>query len=443
MGDLLFPLQVRLLRQTFLQIAAVSLLQLLLLLHDRDVLGLAFCAGFALLSLAAWASTSETSRPRSILIFGVLESIMLIAPWFMGGVRRPAAYFSLLLIHPLSLLLGMRAAWIFCGLFTADVVLLMQAEGHGLIVCTPPSPEMTMLMFTAMILYTLFFIASPLGQMRRLLAVADHHLLQRKESEGKLRELAAQLQERVGERTLELLARGESLQALARRNASELAPETVLLEDSVARLELAFEGEDSIRAKRSLDRIRRSCNRIGEMQSALDRFCQLGGASLNVGPLTAQEHRQLVAGVWEELGMARGLNVRFGLGELSGCQADPVLLRHVWQNLLSNAIKYSGRCSEPHVEVFSAGNGFCVRDNGIGFDPQRASNLFGLFQRLDNVHDIPGTGVGLAIVHRILELHGGSIKAVSALDQGATFSFSLSGAAAAVPEPVPESLQAA
>lgn len=443
MGDLLFPLQVRLLRQTFLQIAAVSLLQLLLLLHDRDILGLAFYLGFALLSLAAWASTSETSRPRSILIFGVLESIMLIAPWFMGGVRRPAAYFSLLLIHPLSLLLGMRAAWIFCGLFTVDVVLLMRAEGHGLIVCTPPSAEMSMIMFTTMILYTLFFIASPLGQMRRLLAVADRHLLQRKESEAKLQELAAQLQERVGERTLELLARGESLQALAMRNASELAPETLRLDRSVVRLEQAFEGEGSERVGRSLARIRRSCDRIGEMQAALDSFCQLGGASLKAVPLSSREHRQLVAGVWEELGMVRGANVRFGLGELSGCLADPALLKHVWQNLLSNAIKYSGSGPEPHVEVFSSGNGFCVRDNGIGFDPQRAANLFGLFQRLDNVRDIPGTGVGLAIVHRILELHGGSIKAVSALGQGATFSFSLSGATAAVPGSAPESLQAA
>ena len=106
---------------------------------------------------------------------------------------------------------------------------------------------------------------------------------------------------------------------------------------------------------------------------------------------------------------------------------DAKLLRQLLSNLMDNALKYSRQQPEPRVQVGfdSAQDAYFVRDNGMGFDMARASKLFGLFQRLHVHSEVPGMGVGLAIVSRIIERHGGSIWAESAPGQGATFWFRL------------------
>ncbi len=107
------------------------------------------------------------------------------------------------------------------------------------------------------------------------------------------------------------------------------------------------------------------------------------------------------------------------------------MLKQVWNNLLSNAFKYCGRRDLPVVEIGcrpsedSGGHVYFVRDNGVGFDMRYAGKLFGVFERLHRAEDYEGTGVGLAIVQRIIHRHGGRIWAESAPDQGATFSFTL------------------
>jgi len=126
------------------------------------------------------------------------------------------------------------------------------------------------------------------------------------------------------------------------------------------------------------------------------------------------------------------------IGELPECEADPNLLEQVFINLLSNALKYSKNKPARRIEVGAlppasgedrgAGPVFFVRDNGAGFDMQYADKLFGVFQRLHKSQEYEGTGVGLAIVHRIVERHGGRIWADAKVDQGATFYFTLKGA---------------
>jgi light-regulated signal transduction histidine kinase (bacteriophytochrome) len=119
--------------------------------------------------------------------------------------------------------------------------------------------------------------------------------------------------------------------------------------------------------------------------------------------------------------------VEFRVGELPPCQADPVLLKQVYANLISNAMKFSRKREPPVVEIGSFTRDghliFFVRDNGIGFDMRYAEKIFGVFERLHNADEYEGTGVGLAIVQRIIEIHGGHIWVESEVDKGTTFYF--------------------
>ena len=121
--------------------------------------------------------------------------------------------------------------------------------------------------------------------------------------------------------------------------------------------------------------------------------------------------------------------VELALGELPTANGNVDLLRQVWINLLDNAVKYSQR--RPIARIGVAGtrengeNRYTVTDNGAGFDPQYADKLFGVFQRLHSDSDFEGTGVGLALVQRIVTRHGGRVWADGRLDAGATFGFAL------------------
>jgi two-component system, chemotaxis family, sensor kinase Cph1 len=123
----------------------------------------------------------------------------------------------------------------------------------------------------------------------------------------------------------------------------------------------------------------------------------------------------------------RKVDVR--IGDLPGVRGDHTLLRQVWANLLGNAFKYTRLRDDTHIEVGAVREDdetvFFVRDNGVGFDMAYADKLFAVFQRLHDSHEFEGTGIGLATVRRIVERHGGKAWAQAALDQGATFSFSL------------------
>lgn len=134
--------------------------------------------------------------------------------------------------------------------------------------------------------------------------------------------------------------------------------------------------------------------------------------------------------VLNELEHARqGRSVEIMMGNLGECEADPILIKQVWVNLLSNALKFTRQRERARIEIdahYEDGECiYCVRDNGVGFDPDQADRLFGVFQRLHSEDEYEGTGVGLAVVERVVRRHGGRIWAEAEPNKGATFFFTL------------------
>lgn len=173
-----------------------------------------------------------------------------------------------------------------------------------------------------------------------------------------------------------------------------------------------------------LKHIRDGAQRMGQLIDDLLRFSRLGRQPVHKQTLyPAEVARQVLADVIQPNYPAH--NVEIHIGELPPCQADPTLLRQVFINLLDNAFKYSQKRANARIEIGWTGQAYFVRDNGAGFDMRYAHRLFGVFQRLHSVEEFEGTGVGLAIVSRILQRHGGHIWADAEVGRGATFFFAL------------------
>jgi light-regulated signal transduction histidine kinase (bacteriophytochrome) len=176
-----------------------------------------------------------------------------------------------------------------------------------------------------------------------------------------------------------------------------------------------------------LDMIVGSAAEMGRLVDDLLNFSRLGKQPMSRQPI---EPDRLVRQVLAELDALRqGRSVEVRLGQLPACHADPGLLRQVFANLLGNALKYTRKRPKAEIDVGwdAALQAYFVRDNGVGFDMRHADKLFGVFQRLHRAEDYEGTGVGLAIVQRIVLRHGGRVWAEAAEDKGATFYFTILG----------------
>jgi PAS domain S-box-containing protein len=179
--------------------------------------------------------------------------------------------------------------------------------------------------------------------------------------------------------------------------------------------------------RRYLSVIRENSKRMGALIDDLLTLSRLGRL-----PVTAREVdveslvREVIAEVLASHDTARP---QIELGALPRVRADPDLLRQVWANLLANAVKYSSKAAEPRIEVSGRRDGaeycYSVRDNGVGFNMAYADKLFGVFQRLHRADEFAGTGVGLAVVQRVIARHGGRVWAEGEVDRGAVFSFAL------------------
>ena len=180
--------------------------------------------------------------------------------------------------------------------------------------------------------------------------------------------------------------------------------------------------------KRYLGLIQDNAHRMGQLIDDLLTFSRLGRQQLTE---TQIDMEALVHAIFEEVAaQAPGRSIRFVVHSIPPAHGDKAMIRQVLTNLLSNAVKFTKHRDEAVIEFGYAresGRGaYYVKDNGVGFDMQYAGKLFGVFQRLHSVTEFEGTGVGLAIVYRIITRHGGRVWARGEENKGATFYFTLS-----------------
>jgi light-regulated signal transduction histidine kinase (bacteriophytochrome) len=241
------------------------------------------------------------------------------------------------------------------------------------------------------------------------------------------------LEEQVAQRTQALEATNAELESFSYSVSHDLrAPlraidgfARILLEDHRAKLDPE--------AQRLLGVIDQNTRRMGQLIDDLLAFSRLGRKEIMTRRVDMEE---LTRTVVDEIRRAEAEQGRNGsldiqIGSLPAVPGDRALLRQVVSNLVQNAVKFTRGRSSARIEVGSRPDGtetvYYVKDNGAGFDPRYADKLFGVFQRLHSTEQFDGTGVGLAIVKRIVQRHGGRVWAEGQPDQGATFYFTLPG----------------
>lgn len=180
--------------------------------------------------------------------------------------------------------------------------------------------------------------------------------------------------------------------------------------------------------KRLLDIIRSNAKKMAQLIDDLLIYSRIGRTAVNSGEV---EMVGFAESITEELrdAYSNNLKAKFTFSEPNKVHCDKVLMRQVLLNLLGNAVKYSAKANNPQVHFgwyhVNNENVFYVKDNGAGFDMRYADKLFGVFQRLHSDVEFEGTGVGLAIVARIVQKHGGRVWAEGKTDEGATFYFTI------------------
>ncbi len=253
-----------------------------------------------------------------------------------------------------------------------------------------------------------------------------HDITERKQAEEQINQLNRDLARRAAE----LEAANQELEAFTYSVSHDLrAPLRAM--DGFSRMVMDdFAPQLPPEATRYLQLVRDNAQQMSELINGLLRLSRLGRQPLRKQQISpADLARRAFDDLRPEM---EDRQVEITIGELPSTQADPILLKQVYANLLQNALKFTRPRKETTIEVGfqwdKAQPVYWVKDNGVGFDMRYAHKLFGVFQRMHRAEQFEGAGIGLATVQRIVHRHGGRIWAEAAVDQGATFFFTLGGA---------------
>lgn len=235
-----------------------------------------------------------------------------------------------------------------------------------------------------------------------------------------------ELEQRVKERTEQLEATNKELEAFSYSVSHDLrAPLRSIMGYSEILKEDHFD-ELSDSGKQALATVQSNAGKMNHLIDDLLQFSRFGRQQVNKSEV---DMTKLVKTIIDEINYDANRRPDFNIGNLHNGFADKALILQVWINLISNAVKYSSKVDKPKIAISSKVEDgqviYSINDNGAGFNMDYAGKLFIAFQRLHTASDFPGSGIGLALAHRIVTRHGGRMWAEGKVGEGATFSFSL------------------
>jgi PAS domain S-box-containing protein len=257
------------------------------------------------------------------------------------------------------------------------------------------------------------------------------NITDRKQHEQKIKKLNADLELRVIKRTEELKKTNDELEAFSYSVSHDLRAPLRAIIGFTAMLEDDYGHQLDGEAKRITSIIKSNTLKMGHLIDDLLSFSRMGRQDMIKTNIDTDEMVRAIIDLPEIKQENGGRPVKWVLHDLPNINGDANTLRQVWINLISNAVKYSGKSEHPEVEINFRQEDekiiFSVRDNGVGFDERYKNKLFRVFQRLHSPDEFEGTGIGLAIVEKIISKHDGAVWAESAPGKGASFYFSLPG----------------
>lgn len=271
------------------------------------------------------------------------------------------------------------------------------------------------------VLFSASVISEP-GSPAKSIVITERDVTEQKIADEQIR----RLNERLRKNVIQVEAANKELESFSYSVSHDLRAPLRALSGNVGFFEEDYGDKLDQDAKKIIAKIQYNVRRMDQLIKDLLSFSKIGKKEVRKSAVNME---QLVRDILEEINNVTPIKGRIEIRDLPDAYGDHSMLTQVWVNLISNAIKYSSKKETPEIEIGSQQQEgaveYYIKDNGAGFDMAYAQKLFGTFQRFHDATEFEGTGIGLAIVQRIILKHGGTIRAVAEPDKGATFYFTL------------------